>query len=150
MENLIFKTAAIDDIPLILDMMQQFYQIDNYNFNKEKTNENIIDFIEKPDYGNIWLIKKEEIVIGYLIMSIIFSFEFKGKNAFIDELYIDKQYQNLGAGSKAIEFAIAEAEKQGIRALHLEVEKHNMKAIKVYEKNGFKKHNRFMMTKYID
>jgi ribosomal protein S18 acetylase RimI-like enzyme len=149
MENLIFEPATIDDASFILDMMQQFYLIDDYIFSRETTAKNIIDFIKTPEYGNIWLIRNGETVIGYLIMTIVFSFEFKGRNAFVDELYIDKHYRNLGAGRKAIEHVSREAEKQGIKALHLEVEKHNTKAINVYKKQGFFEHNRFMMTKYI-
>jgi ribosomal protein S18 acetylase RimI-like enzyme len=150
MEDILFKLATTDDATIILEMMQKFYFIDEYCFNKETTAANIIDFISKPEYGSIWIIQKQETVIGYLIMTIVFSFEFKGKNAFVDELYIDEQYRNIGAGRKAIEHVSREAKKQNINALHLEVEKHNTKAINVYQKQGFVEHNRIMMTKYID
>ena len=150
MDNLIFRPAVADDATIILEMMQKFYLIDEYCFSKETTADNIIDFISKPEYGSIWLIQKQETIIGYLIMTIVFSFEFKGKNAFVDELYIDKHYRNLGAGRKAIEHVSREALKQNIKALHLEVEKHNIKAIGVYNKQGFVEHNRIMMTKYIE
>lgn len=150
MDNIDFSPATIDDASIILEMMQKFYLIDNYSFNRETTSKNIIDFIKNPNYGNIWLIRKDDIVIGYIIITIVFSFEFKGKNAFVDELYIDKNYRNLGAGSKAIDFVSAEAKKMNIKALHLEVEKHNEKAINIYKKQSFFEHNRFMMTKFID
>jgi ribosomal protein S18 acetylase RimI-like enzyme len=150
MEDILFKPATKQDATIILEMMQKFYLIDEYCFNKETTADNIIDFISKPEYGSIWIIQKQETVVGYLIMTIVFSFEFKGKNAFVDELYIDSQYRNLGAGRKAIEHVSREAKKQNIKALHLEVEKHNTKAINVYQKQGFAEHNRIMMTKYID
>ena len=145
-----FRPAAIPDAVKILEMMQQFYLIDNYSFSKDTTAENIIDFINTPSFGKIWLIENNDGIIGYIILAFIFSFEFKGKNAFVDELYLEDKYRSLGIGTKAIDFVAGEAKKLNITALHLEVEKHNENALKVYRKHGFSDHNRLLMTKHID
>jgi ribosomal protein S18 acetylase RimI-like enzyme len=49
----------------------------------------------------------------------------------------------------AIDFVLHEATLLGIKAIHLEVEKHNEKGNRLYTKKGFKEHNRFLMTNFL-
>ena len=45
-------------------------------------------FLSLPAFGRIWLICEGAAPIGYLILTIGFRFEFRGHDAFLDELYI--------------------------------------------------------------
>lgn len=51
----------------------------------------------------------------------------------------DKSYWNRGIGTRALAETIDFAQNIGIRRIYLRVKKDNRRAIRVYQKNGFKK-----------
>lgn len=76
-----------------------------------------------------------------------FSFEYGGRDAFIDELYLDKAYRGKGHGKAVLEQAAIEAKELGVKAIHLEVERHNASGRKLYTKSGFETSDRELMSK---
>jgi len=54
-------------------------------------------------------------------------------------LCIAREYQGKGLGGKAIDFILKQARKRKIKRVDFEVVKDNKKAVKLYEKKGFKK-----------
>ena len=141
------RLAEKKDFPSLLSMMADFNAIDGYHFDEATTGKNLEKFISNEQLGKLWLIYAEENLIGYVVLAACFSFEFKGFTAFIDELYLVESYRGKGIGGLVIDFAEAEAQLMQIKALHLEVERHNAKGKKLYEKKGFKEHGRALMTK---
>lgn len=127
-------------------MMEDFYKIDGYPFDLTLARKNFLEFIEKEHLGRGWIILSGGSVIGYLLLCFGFSFEFGGRNAFLDELFIREKYRGQGAGSLAVKFVISEAPNHGVKALHLEVELTNDKALALYRRHGFKEHKRRLMT----
>lgn len=146
MNNFTFSPIARNHVPLLLEMMQNFYKIDGYPFHYSLTEQNFTEFLTREHLGRGWLILQQETVIGYLLLCFGFSFEFGGRNAFLDELFIREDFRGLGAGSAALDFVSSEAPKHGVRALHLEVELTNRKAFDLYREKGFKEHKRRLMT----
>ncbi|MDQ3755908.1 MAG: GNAT family N-acetyltransferase, partial [Acidobacteriota bacterium] len=87
---------------------------------------------------------------GYLVLTLGFSLEFKGRDALIDELYLRESFRDQGFGQQAIAFAIKWCQARNIRALHLEVERANARAQAAYRKAGFKDHDRYLLTKWLN
>jgi diamine N-acetyltransferase len=141
-----FSPAIKKDIPTVFSFMKAFYAIDQYPFDKKNTEECLNEFIDDSSLGKIWIIKNGKNTIGYVVLTYGYSFEFHGKNAVIDELYIEKEYRNQGIGTKAIDYVLKKAKKNGIKAVHLEVETHNEPGKKIYKKFNFKTHKRTLMT----
>jgi len=144
------KLAESHNIPEILTLMEEFYAIDNYKFDKLKTEKNLQHFIHNKALGRFWMIEVEAKIVGYVCLTFGFSFEYDGKLAFIDELYIKQDFRNKGLGKQAIEFIATLAEELEIKTLHLEVEKHNETGMGLYIKQGFKDTGRHLMTKWLD
>jgi GNAT superfamily N-acetyltransferase len=147
--DLKFREAQIEDTEEILRMMKDFNAIDNYPFEKELRQQNIQKFINGKDLGRLWMILDSTTIIGYVVLAFSFSFEFKGRDAFIDELYLEKAHRSKGAGGATLEFVFQQATSLGVKAIHLEVERHNEKGNALYQKKGFKNHERFLMTKFL-
>jgi diamine N-acetyltransferase len=145
-----FREFAAIDIPVITEMMREFNAIDNYPFNREEREENLSRLLDHPGYGKLWIIESDGNVAGYTFLGYGFSFEFKGRDAFVDELFILPKFQGQGIGKRAIDFVVEEARKEGIRALHLEAELHNERGLNLYRKKGFVDHKRFLLTKWLD
>jgi ribosomal protein S18 acetylase RimI-like enzyme len=129
-------------------MMEDFYAIDGYPINPEVTNELFHQFINNEQLGKCWLIHYNNEIVGYIIVTFIFSFEFQGRIAFLDELYINSNFRGKGIGKKSVDFIISQIPKFSLKLLYLEVEKHNLNAQKLYLACGFNFHNRKLM-KYI-
>ncbi len=127
-------------------MMQDFYSIDNYPFDSKIGEENLIKFINTKELGKIWLIYLDERMVGYVVLTFGFSFEYKGQDAFIDELFVKTEYLNQGIGNITMEYLKEQAKEIGINTIHLEVEKHNKKGSKLYINNGFRTSDRILMT----
>lgn len=56
----------------------------------------------------------------------------------IDDLIVNSKYQGKGYGKKLLFYAINKMQTMGINTIKLYVAKWNEKAVKLYEKNGFK------------
>lgn len=140
-----FKPLEKHNITIISELMVDFYAIDGYPIDIEKSQELLGQFIDNPALGMGWLIYWEEKVVGYLILTFVFSFEYQGKIAFLDELYVTEKARGKGIGSKAIEFIKGESHKLSLKLIYLEVEPHNKKAQNLYIANGFEMHNRKIM-----
>lgn len=134
------------EINLVLPMMKDFYEIDNYAFDEKSTEKNFKIFIKNETLGQAFLLKNEENVVGYMIMNYIFSFEFGGTMCFLDELYIAPEFQGKKYGGLAVEFAQKFGKEKGLKMMFLEVEHHNERAVHLYKKLGFEMHNRNIMT----
>ena len=140
-----FKPLEIADIEVITQMMQDFYAIDNYPMDVEVAKELFQEFISNEHLGKSWLIYSENEIAGYIILTFIFSFEYGGKIAFVDELFIKETARGKGFGKEAIQFIQREVPKLSLKLLYLEVEPHNENAQKLYLAHDFVIHNRKLM-----
>ena len=140
-----FKPLEIADIEIITQMMQDFYAIDNYPMDVEVTKTLFQEFISNEHLGKSWLIYSENEIVGYIILTFIFSFEYGGKIAFVDELFIKETARGKGFGKEAIQFIQQEVPKLSLKLLYLEVEPHNENAQKLYLAHDFELHNRKLM-----
>ena len=126
-------------------MMREFYAIDNYPINSGISENLFKEFISDTNLGKAWLIFSENEIIGYLILTFVFSFEYQGKIAFLDELYIREKSRGKGIGKQTLQFIQAEARKLGLKHIYLEVESHNEKAQQLYLSSDFDFHKRKLM-----
>ena len=140
-----FKPLEIADIEVITQMMQNFYAIDNYPMDIEVAKTLFQEFITHEHLGKSWLIYSENEIVGYIILTFIFSFEYGGKIAFVDELFIKETARGKGFGKEAIQFIQQEVPKLSLKLLYLEVEPHNENAQKLYLAHDFELHNRKLM-----
>ena len=140
-----YKPLEKSDIDCIVLMMQDFYAIDNYPIDLEISKKLFQEFITDESLGKAWLIYHDNKVVGYVILTFIFSFEFQGRIAFLDELYIAENARGKGIGKQTINFIKAAIHKLSLKLLLLEVEPHNLNAQKLYISTDFEMHSRLMM-----
>jgi len=145
-----FLKAEEKDIPHILEMMEEFNAIDNYPFDKTRTRENLLDFLNNENLGRAWIIKNGGQSIGYIVLGFGFSFEHNGRDAFIDELFLKPDYRHKGIGKLAIDFIFEQAPVLGVHVIHLEVEQHNKAASMLYLKKGFTDNGRILLSKKLE
>jgi hypothetical protein len=81
-----FQQLKNSQINSIVAMMQEFYAIDNYPIDTEVSKKLFKEFISNENLGKAWLIFNDNEIIGYTILTFVFSFEYKGKIAFLERL----------------------------------------------------------------
>ena len=140
-----FQPLKKSDIEIIVPMMEDFYAIDNYPINPETTKKLFQHFIDDESLGNCWLITHDEIIVGYVILAYIFSFEFEGRIAFLDELYLNQNARGKGIGKVTVDFVHAQALQKNLKVIYLEIETHNEAAKNLYLSKDFIVHNRNLM-----
>jgi ribosomal protein S18 acetylase RimI-like enzyme len=90
------------------------------------------------------------LLVGYLAISLGFSIEAGGRDAFIDEIYVEPQVQRRGLGKRAFSFADGLCRELGVRRICLEVERHNERAQALYKQLGFRDHERLLLSRRLD
>jgi len=79
------------------------------------------------------------IVVGYADYYVLPSIWEKWNEATVNYLFVHKDYQGKGIGSKLLEEVVKRADKVGIAEIHVATEKGNEQAIRLYKKHGFLK-----------
>ena len=127
-----FKPLDFLTIDTAVLMMQDFYSMNHYPIDTDVSKQLFETFIADKNLGRAWLIYHNNAVVGYVILIFIFSFEYQGKIAFLDELFLSEGARGKGIGKETIAFVKAESHNLSLKLLYLEVEPHNNKAQKLY------------------
>jgi ribosomal protein S18 acetylase RimI-like enzyme len=145
-----FREASARDLPVLLRMMRGLAEHPPaIAFDEGEVGAALEKFFADAALGKAWLIWVGERAAGYVILTLGYSFEFRGRDAFIDELYVAPEFRRQGLGRRAMEFAEARAREMGVNAVHLEVDRGNGAAQELYRRAGYDEHGRFLMTKWL-
>lgn len=145
-----FREAQLQDIKGVLGLMAVYYKEEAYPFDPEAARAAVTSLLENNQYGALWVIGPQENITGYMAVTLGFSLEYRGRDAFIDELYIAEEARGQGLGAEAMRIAEEYCRANGVRALHLEVESHRKEALQLYTRWGFENHQRALMTKPLE
>ena len=144
-----FRRARPGDVDAIVGMMRGYYSEDGYAFVEAEARAAARMLIGDPALGALFVACDGARVVGYVAVALGFSFEYRGREAFVDELLIAETHRGRGLGREALEVAEAYCREAGVNALHLEVEKHRDDAQALYRGWGFADFERFLMTKWL-
>lgn len=142
-----FRMATASDVESILALMAGYYSQDGYEFVEADSRRALVDLLDNVHLGQVWVVEDEEGVMGYLAVTLGYSLEYRGRDAFIDELFLHERGRGQGAGREALAIAEAYCRARGVRALHLEAEHHRTRALELYRARGFQDHDRRLLTK---
>jgi ribosomal protein S18 acetylase RimI-like enzyme len=145
------RAAAPGDEAELLRMMRHLAEQEpgKIQFDEAAARASLRKFRSLPAFGGVWMLCEGNKAVGYIVLTVGFSFEFHGHDAFIDELYVDAAYRRRGYGRKAVTFIEEQAREMGVNAIHLEVDRGNDSAFELYRRAGYTDHDRFLMTKWL-
>lgn len=145
-----FRPASRTDTETLIAMMRGLYEHDQSFFDQARARVALAGLLDTPAWGRVFVIEIASQPVGYLVLTFGYSLEYRGRDAFVDELYLEASHRGQGIGTQALRFAEQVCQTEGIKALHLEVERANTRALSVYRGYGFTNHDRFLMTKWIE
>ena len=100
--------------------------------------------------GRIWFIEHAGATVGYVAVCFGYSIEFRGVDAFVDEIYLAPAVRGRGIGAQALQLAIDAVRALGVPALHLEVDPDNAAAVRLYRRAGFAERRYRLMSRVFD
>jgi GNAT superfamily N-acetyltransferase len=135
---------------VLVEMMREFYAEDGLPFDPDAARQALGPLLEGGSWGKVWLLCAGDEPAGYVVLTLGYSLEFGGRDAFVDELYVRPAHRGQGLGRQALAVVEAACRQLGVRALHLEVGRTNMRAQALYQKVGFQDRGHLLLTKRLD
>lgn len=137
--------ARLDDLDRVMTLVTAFHAEEGLSSTDEERRAAVLPLLEGSPYGCIYLIGPARAPLGYVVATFGWSVEFGGMDGFIDEIYIRPAVRGRGiAGNVLFDLPKALA-KAGVKALHLEVDRDNETAQRLYTRARFQPRDRYMM-----
>jgi GNAT superfamily N-acetyltransferase len=144
------RPAIPADIDSLLRLMSHMQNDDPWEqpFSELNVRKNLTELFQNSHYGVIYVACDQQVPIAYLVVCFDFSLEYRGKGAWVDELFVEPTHRGQGIGTQLLDLAEFASREHGAQFLHLEVN-HGNRAIKLYRRRDFVDHNRYLMTKQL-
>ncbi len=130
--------ATLEDIPLLVNMMQEFYEESNFVLDRQWATDSFSAFLSDDSRGAAWIGYYNGDAAGYVVMTIRFSMEYGGLDAFIDDLFVRVPYRRQGLGQTLLDTLFAKCQQRKVLAVHVEVGQNNVAANALYGNCGLK------------
>jgi GNAT superfamily N-acetyltransferase len=146
-----FTRATLADLESLLPIMRLMQQVDPWteSFHEPTVRATLNQLLTNPSYGVVYLVREDLQPIGYLVICFDYSLEYRGKGAWIDELFVEASHRGKGIGTQLLDLAEAASREHNAKFLHLEVT-HGNPAVELYRRRGFQDHQRYLMSKDLD
>jgi ribosomal protein S18 acetylase RimI-like enzyme len=118
--------------------MWEFYTESDYPLDREWATASFAALLSNDSLGGAWIVFEEGEPAGYVVLTVRFSMEYGGFEAFIDDLFVRPGRRRRGAGRALLEALRAECVRRGVLALHVEVGHDNTAAKALYRDRGLR------------
>jgi ribosomal protein S18 acetylase RimI-like enzyme len=95
--------------------------------------------------GEVWLIKKSDHLIGYVVVCFSYSIELGGRGVSIDEFYIEVPERGKGIGAEVLGTLKEHMRAHNVVAIQLEVDQRNERAKSLYVQSGFSCRDKYQL-----
>lgn len=138
--------AKKKDLELVLELIRGFHQSEGLELSSSKLTNTVYPLLRKQnELGCIFIIMLKGEAIGYIALCFGYSIEFGGRDAFIDEFFIKKEFRGKKLGKAVLEQCKLIAKQQGANALHIEARSDAEKLQKMYADCGFTTRDQYQL-----
>jgi ribosomal protein S18 acetylase RimI-like enzyme len=141
-----FRCAGEADFDALSVLVGEFHAESGYAFDVARVREALRALLADPALGRVWLVYSAGSLAGYGALTLGWSLEWGGRDAFVDEIFLRPAFRGRGLGAATLARLEVGARELGVRALHLEVEHDNAPARRLYRRRGFAETDRQIMT----
>lgn len=137
--------AKPTDLAALLPLVAAFHNETGIARTDDQRARALIPLLRGEPYGAVYLVGPAKAPVGYVVITFGWSVEFGGLDAFIDELYIRPAVRRRGMGGDVLTALPNALSRAGVTAVHLEVDRENHVAQRLYARAGFQPRNRYML-----
>jgi ribosomal protein S18 acetylase RimI-like enzyme len=138
------RPATTDDVATLIQLVSQYWRFDAIEgFDASKIQALLKRVIAEPTLGQAWLATVEDRPAGYLLAVFVFSLEYQGLTAEIDELFVSPDHRGQGLGGRLLDTAEESFRARGCTKVFLQVGRDNDEARAFYRSRGFRGRNGF-------
>jgi len=132
------RLATFDDLPHLTPLVAAFQQEEGIVSDPKQRDRALIPLLEGSPHGAVYMIGPGNSPMGYVVFSFIWSVEFGGLEAMVDEVYLRHNVRGKGIGKSILKRLFRTMAAHGVHSLSLEVHHKNAKAIQFYKALGFR------------
>ncbi|MBY6081410.1 GNAT family N-acetyltransferase [Ruegeria arenilitoris] len=139
------RLARPEDLDRLMGLVAAFHAEAGIEQDPDQRRDALTPLLEGIPHGCIYLIGPSRAPLGYIILTFGWSVEFGGMDGFVDEIYIRPAIRGRGIATEVLLDLPKALAGAGLTALHLEVDRTNEAAQKLYLRTGFKPRDRYML-----
>lgn len=130
--------ASIRDIPALCDLLSElFAQESDFQPDRDKQIAGLRLIVENPQYGKIFVMRREGTVVGMVNLLLSISLRWGGRMILLEDMIVRADCRGQGLAAALLSHAIAYARSIGAVQITLFTDAENRRAISLYERMGF-------------
>jgi ribosomal protein S18 acetylase RimI-like enzyme len=146
MDEIEIRQAVSSDARQLLPLIEAYWRHDGLaGYDSARLRRQLHEFLSTAVYGRGWLATGSGGAVGYLLCTLVYSFEHGGLMAEIDELFVSPEQRRHGIGQALLARARAELSAHGCGWLQLQVADGNTESQGFYSRLGFKQKSGFRL-----
>jgi GNAT superfamily N-acetyltransferase len=141
------RPATPADLQALLPLVKRFWEFERLPWEHVDVPSVLGTLLADPNVGRVLMGVHQGQISGYLTLTFGYSIEHRGRDALVDELYVEPVARGLGTGTLLLDRAAAVCRSLGITRMHLEVDHTNPRAHALYARLGFRGQDRQLLTR---
>ncbi len=141
------RRAVATDAAALCEAMVDFNAIESIAWDPAAGRAALDTLLANPALGFVLVAHADDALAGYVVVTYGFDLEFRGRDAWVTELWVAAERRGAGLGRVLLDAAIASASTQQVRALHLQVRPENARARHLYQAHGFTASKRLILSR---
>jgi GNAT superfamily N-acetyltransferase len=139
---LIIRFATRNDIFALSKLLNELFSFEKeFIVNKKLQEKGLQKILENENIGDVLLVSFDDEVVAMVILLYTISTALGAKVAILEDMIVNKNFQNQNIGSKLLKYAIEVAKNKGCKRITLLTDNDNSNAHKFYKKSDFEKSN---------
>jgi len=139
MSHVEIRAATPVDAEAILPLQEAYWAFEGTTgFDRSTLSCRLNEFLSNRTHGLAWIAQDTDRLVGYLLAAFVFSFEYGGRMAEVDEFFVEEGSRGRGIGRRMLETARDALARAGSAALQLQVADDNRSTQRFYSSFGFR------------
>jgi len=132
------EIGVLADVPQIVVLMKEYWSFEGLaGFEPGRVSALLGQLLSQTHLGRVWVAREGNRPVGYLITVFVFSFEYQGLVAEIDELFVLPEARRHGIGTALLDVAEASLADAGCTGMQLQLAAGNRAAHAFYHRRGY-------------
>jgi len=141
--------AGLKDREGLLQLLLAQFDEHNIAMAAAKLEQAIEGPLKDPSRGLFLLALMDDEAVGVAYLTFTWTLEHGGKSAWLEELYVRPEQRQQGVGQAMLDAVCRMAKEHGCAAVDLEVEASQSRAEHLYQRAGFRPHQRRRWVKVL-